>query len=345
MLTLRIDVDYAYPSRIKGFISTLLKRKLGNGYLQNAKTLANLINSSQVPVKAYWFFTTNTLPDRELLALLDNGRHEVGLHIVNNPYLELAILKGNVRSMVRFFTVHGTANLVAKLIWRRKLYETNPQPPSSYPLKSFYVYDTLDLDYWCYRRPVMEAFALAKKNVAKGRVLHVHPEWLKQSGILNHRGPYIQVLSMLLKVGGLGLDVGCGVRKPTGFIGVDIDRNTDVDVVASALCLPFKDGVFSEVHSRRCIQHIKESGKAIGEVNRVLAVGGCFRVIVAGWRGWLWHQFKFIVHKPCKVFRMYSVKSMKRSLEKHKFIVTEANSVNTGRFMGKDIEAYATKFK
>ena len=55
MIKLRIDVDYAYPSRIKSFIYTALNLKGGRDYLKNSKTLARMINESPEEVKAYWF--------------------------------------------------------------------------------------------------------------------------------------------------------------------------------------------------------------------------------------------------------------------------------------------------
>jgi hypothetical protein len=43
-----------------------------------------MINESPKEVKAYWFFTPKTIPDAELLKLLNNSKHEIALHIRKN---------------------------------------------------------------------------------------------------------------------------------------------------------------------------------------------------------------------------------------------------------------------
>ena len=73
MIKLRIDVDYPYPSRLRSFIYTALKIKVGKDYLKNSKILARMINESPKEVKAYWFFTFKTIPDEEMLAMLNDG--------------------------------------------------------------------------------------------------------------------------------------------------------------------------------------------------------------------------------------------------------------------------------
>jgi hypothetical protein len=46
-------------------------------------------------VEAYWFFMPKTNPDKELLTLLDNSKHEIVLHIVNDPYRESKLLEAS----------------------------------------------------------------------------------------------------------------------------------------------------------------------------------------------------------------------------------------------------------
>jgi len=45
-IILTIDVDYAFPSRIKGFIFAALGLKIGKDYLRNARIIARMINDS-----------------------------------------------------------------------------------------------------------------------------------------------------------------------------------------------------------------------------------------------------------------------------------------------------------
>ncbi len=199
MIKLRIDVDYPYPSRFKSFFFTVLNSKTSRNYLKNSKIIAKMVNESPQEVMAYWFFTPQTTPDQELLELLHPERHEVALHVANNPYRELKRLEEATQRKVRYYTVHGTARLLARLMWRRKLWEARATIPAGFPLKSFYDFPTLGLDVLCYSEPVVQALAIAEDSVAKGEVLHIHPEWLFQRGTFNHRGPYYETLKALLK--------------------------------------------------------------------------------------------------------------------------------------------------
>jgi hypothetical protein len=200
MIKIRIDVDYSYPSRLQSFICTALNISIRKNYLKNSKILAKMINESPEDVTAYWFFTPQTTPDNELLALLCPERHEVALHVATKPYPEWKKLEKATGRKVKYYTVHGTPRLVARLMWRRKLWEAKAPIPSGFPLKSFYDFPTLALDWLCYRNPSGQAVKIAQNCVAKDEILHMHPEWLFQRGTLNHRGPYYDALKTLLRV-------------------------------------------------------------------------------------------------------------------------------------------------
>ena len=76
MIKLRIDVDYPYPSRTKSFLYVALgiKSKNGKDYLRNARIIAKMVNESSKEVKAYWFFTPYTIPDKRLLGLVKSRK-------------------------------------------------------------------------------------------------------------------------------------------------------------------------------------------------------------------------------------------------------------------------------
>ena len=152
LITLRIDVDYPYPSRLRSFLYTALGIRTSKEYLKNSKIVARMINESPQKVKAYWFFTPKTVPDKELLALLNNERHEVALHIVNSPHGELKNLEDSTGKKIRYYTVHGTARLVARLMWKRWR-GWAPRIPEEFPLKSFHQFPTMGLDSLCYHNP------------------------------------------------------------------------------------------------------------------------------------------------------------------------------------------------
>ncbi|MEM2130057.1 MAG: hypothetical protein QXZ70_05615 [Candidatus Bathyarchaeia archaeon] len=199
MLSLRIDVDYPYPSRFRSFIYTAFGINFGGSYLENSKVIARMINESPKPVKAYWFFTPKTIPDKELLKLLNCERHEVALHIVNNPYEELWLLEKETGRKINYYTVHGTSRFLARLIWKRWRYRS-PPIPKNYPLQSFYRFKTMGLDITCYNYSVEQATKIVAIAIANGYGLHIHPIWLFQRGKINHRGPFYEVLRRILAV-------------------------------------------------------------------------------------------------------------------------------------------------
>jgi hypothetical protein len=199
LIKLRIDVDYPYPSRIRSFIYTAFTVKVGKDYLKNAKILARIINESPEKVKAYWFFTTKTLPDKELLNMLHSEKHEVALHVANHPYEEMKLLEKATSRKISYYTIHGTARLLGRILWKRWKAKV-PAIPYGFPLQSFHQFPTVGLDVRCYTYSTAKAVEIAEDRIAKGTVLQVHPDWLFQRGKINHRGPYYEALRRILKV-------------------------------------------------------------------------------------------------------------------------------------------------
>jgi hypothetical protein len=200
MIKLRIDVDYPYPSRTKSFLSIILRRKVGKDYLKNSKIIAKMINESPSEIKAYWFFTLHTIPDRELLELLKGDKHEIALHVVNNPYAELELLEKTTKQKLNYYTIHGTARLFARLMWGRRIGEDRAQIQNGFPLKSFHEFPTLPLDFVCHTNSVTKAVKTAENSITKEEVLEIHPEWLFNRGTINRRGPFYETLRNILKV-------------------------------------------------------------------------------------------------------------------------------------------------
>jgi hypothetical protein len=232
MIKLRIDVDYPYPSRVKSFLYTVLNSKTGKNYLKNSKIIAKMINESPREVKAYWFFTPHTIPDRELLGLLYWDKHEVALHVANNPYVELELLEKATRRKINYYTVHGTARLLARMMWRRKLWEARTRIPNGFPLKSFHDFPTVGLDVLCYANPTAQVVKIAENSIARGEVLHIHPEWLFQRGKINHRGPFYETLKRILEV---DKELETLVIRKKGFARISSDREEyEKDIVPTS---------------------------------------------------------------------------------------------------------------
>jgi len=200
MMTLRIDVDYPYSSRTKSFLSIILGSKTSRDYLKNSRIIARMINESPVKVKAYWFFTHRTMPDRELLQLLHEDKHEVALHVVNNPYAELKLLEKTAERKVNYYTIHGTSRLLAQIMWKRKIGTARAQIPEGFPLKSFHEFPTFPLDFMCHAAPVEKTVKMTENSIAKGEVIEIHPDWLFNRGTINHRGPFYETFRRILKV-------------------------------------------------------------------------------------------------------------------------------------------------
>ncbi|MGD0644462.1 MAG: hypothetical protein ABSA75_06105 [Candidatus Bathyarchaeia archaeon] len=202
MIKLRIDVDYAYPSRSKSFLYVALgiKKSKSNDYLKNARAIAKMINESPKQVMAYWFFTPYTIPDENLLDLLNPDKHEIALHVANNPYREWKILENETKRKVTYYTIHGTSRLSAQVLWRRKLGERQAKIPSDFPLKSFHDFLTMSLDTVSYHHSLDETKKEAEEWINQNNVLSIHPDWLFKKGEKNQRGPFYDVLRSILEV-------------------------------------------------------------------------------------------------------------------------------------------------
>ena len=173
--------------------------RISNDYLKNSKIIARMINDSPMEVKAYWFFTTKTIPDATLLTMLNTSKHEVALHIINHPFKENKILETKTGRPIKYFTVHGTARLIMRIIWRRWKTKT-PIVPKNFPLKSFHQFPTLSLDVLSYTNTIGKTIENTKKSINEKKILEIHPDWLFQKGTFNHRGPFYSVLRTILKV-------------------------------------------------------------------------------------------------------------------------------------------------
>lgn len=72
------------------------------------------------------------------------------------------------------------------------------------------------------------------------------------------------------------LDVGCGINKHPGAIGLDRNPNTRADVIADLnhFPFPFRDGSFREVRATHVIEHVADVIRTMEEFHRLLAPGG-----------------------------------------------------------------------
>jgi SAM-dependent methyltransferase len=74
----------------------------------------------------------------------------------------------------------------------------------------------------------------------------------------------------------LVLDVGCGINKYPGAIGLDRNPHTRADVIADLdhFPFPFRDNSFAEVRGVHVIEHVADVIRAMEEFHRLLIPGG-----------------------------------------------------------------------
>jgi len=82
------------------------------------------------------------------------------------------------------------------------------------------------------------------------------------------------------------LDLGCGNRKRPGTIGIDINPDTDADIVhnLNQFPYPFKDSEFDEIYADNVIEHLDDALKVMEELHRISKPGGVVKVIVPYFR-------------------------------------------------------------
>ena len=77
------------------------------------------------------------------------------------------------------------------------------------------------------------------------------------------------------------LDVGCGVNKYPGAIGMDFNPRTHADVIhdLGVVPYPFPDNEFDEVISRHVVEHVPDVMAFISELHRITKPGGRIKLV------------------------------------------------------------------
>lgn len=77
------------------------------------------------------------------------------------------------------------------------------------------------------------------------------------------------------------LDVGCGLRKYPGSIGLDRNPASRADVLADLdrFPYPFRDSVFDQVRAVHVIEHVADVVRSIEEFHRLLKPGGRLYIV------------------------------------------------------------------
>lgn len=87
------------------------------------------------------------------------------------------------------------------------------------------------------------------------------------------------------------LDIGCGNRKRTGAVGLDINPSTDADVVhdLDVFPWPFEDSSFDEIYADNVIEHLDDVIAVMEEIHRIARPGALVVLAVPYFRSrWAW---------------------------------------------------------
>ncbi|HED37758.1 MAG TPA: class I SAM-dependent methyltransferase [Ignavibacteria bacterium] len=97
------------------------------------------------------------------------------------------------------------------------------------------------------------------------------------------------------------IDIGCGKNRHKGFVGIDIDKEVNPDIVASALDLPFQNDSVDEVVSTHLVEHFipEDAQQFFTEIYRVLKEGGEAKIKVDK----DWYKKRLMAKDPTHKYR------------------------------------------
>jgi len=77
------------------------------------------------------------------------------------------------------------------------------------------------------------------------------------------------------------LDVGCGINKLAGSIGIDRNPRTRADVLVDLdhFPYPFRDSSFDHLQAIHVIEHVSDVVRAMEEFHRLVRAGGTIRIV------------------------------------------------------------------
>ncbi|MFY9402167.1 MAG: class I SAM-dependent methyltransferase [Candidatus Omnitrophota bacterium] len=71
------------------------------------------------------------------------------------------------------------------------------------------------------------------------------------------------------------LDIGCGAQKTKGAIGIDIDKESDADIIhdLSVFPYPLKDSEFDQIVCKQVLEHLDKPLEVLKEIHRIAKPG------------------------------------------------------------------------
>ncbi|MBA7579795.1 hypothetical protein ES708_21671 [subsurface metagenome] len=79
------------------------------------------------------------------------------------------------------------------------------------------------------------------------------------------------------------MDLGYSKRKQKGAMGIDISKDTDVDVVhdLNVFPYPFTDNEFDYIGADNVIEHIDSAVKVLEELHRISKNGATIKIVIS----------------------------------------------------------------
>jgi predicted SAM-dependent methyltransferase len=82
------------------------------------------------------------------------------------------------------------------------------------------------------------------------------------------------------------LDLGCGVRKQSGMVGIDINPRSQADVIhdLNKFPYPFGDSTFDEILADNTLEHLDNLPRVMEELHRIAKPGSVIKITVPYFR-------------------------------------------------------------
>ena len=144
----------------------------------------------------------------------------------------------------------------------------------------------------------------------------------------------------------VNLDLGCGLNKQKSYLGIDIRKNSDANIIADLESLPIKNNCVTQVYSRRAIQHVENCDNVFKEIYRVLKPGYELKLIVASLWGLLFYKTRLSQSRGrYSVFHLFTKRNLNKQLKQHNFTDIRIHKIKSKRRIGYDFQVIAKKNK
>jgi len=107
------------------------------------------------------------------------------------------------------------------------------------------------------------------------------------------------------------LDLGSGPHKIKGAISVDINKETNPDIVhdLNKLPLPFKSNSFDKIYMRHVLEHLNEPEKTLKDILRIAKNGAMVYIEVPHFSVYASYIMEHKRAYSCQAFKLFSNKN------------------------------------